>query len=71
MHDTYVKRVSHRSTESRGFSPGTPLSSHGHMQGMLSGWVIGIIPLTDRPFQRSCAPRSDISHNVAAIYRRP
>jgi hypothetical protein len=28
MHDTYVKRVSQRSTESRGFSPGTPVSSH-------------------------------------------
>ena len=27
-HDTYVKRVSQRSTESRRFSPGTPVSSH-------------------------------------------
>ncbi len=27
-HDSYVKRVSQRSTESRGFSPGTPVSSH-------------------------------------------
>ena len=27
-YDTYVKRVSQRSTESRGFSPGTPVSSH-------------------------------------------
>ena len=27
-HNTYVKRVSQRSTESRGFTPGTPVSSH-------------------------------------------
>ena len=27
IHDTYVKRVSQRSTESRGFSPGTMVSS--------------------------------------------
>ena len=26
--DTYVKRVSQRSAKSRGFSPGTPVSSH-------------------------------------------
>ena len=27
-YDSYVKRVSQRSAESRGFSPGTPVSSH-------------------------------------------
>ena len=27
-YNSYVKRVSQRSTESRGFSPGTPVSSH-------------------------------------------
>jgi hypothetical protein len=27
-HEAYVKRVSQRSTESRGFSSGTPVSSH-------------------------------------------
>ena len=27
-HDTYVKRVSQHSTESRGFSPGSLVSSH-------------------------------------------
>ncbi len=27
-HGTYVKRVSRRSTESRGVFPGTPVSSH-------------------------------------------
>ena len=27
-HHTHVKRVSQRSAESRGFSPGTPVSSH-------------------------------------------
>jgi hypothetical protein len=28
LDDTHVKRVSQRSAESRGFSPGTPVSSH-------------------------------------------
>jgi hypothetical protein len=32
-----VKRVSQRSAESRGFSPGAPISFH--MQGKLTGWV--------------------------------
>ena len=33
-----MKRVSQRSVESRGFSPGAPVSSH--MQGKLTGWVM-------------------------------
>ncbi len=32
---THVKRVSQHSAESRGFSPGTPVSSHRK----LTGWV--------------------------------
>ncbi len=36
-HDTYVKRVSQRSTESRGFSPGTPVSSY--RECCMAGWV--------------------------------
>jgi hypothetical protein len=28
MHDTFVKRDSHRSTESRGFSPGSPTTGN-------------------------------------------
>ncbi len=35
-YDSYVKRVSQRSAESRGFSPGTPVSSH---RECLTGWV--------------------------------
>jgi hypothetical protein len=35
-YDIHVKRVSQRSAESRGFSPGTPVSSHREVD--IVGW---------------------------------
>jgi hypothetical protein len=58
--DTYVKRVSQRSTETRGFSPCTPVSSHREC------WQGGLGLTPNGPaFHRSCAPWSDMSHKVA------
>jgi hypothetical protein len=57
---TRVKRVRQRSAESRGFSPGTPVSSHREC------WLGGLGLAPNWPFHRSCAPWSDMSHKVAA-----
>jgi hypothetical protein len=57
--DMHVKRVSQSSTESRVFSPGTPVSSHREC------WQGGLGLAPNWPFHRSCAPWSDMSHKVA------
>jgi hypothetical protein len=66
-HDSYVKRVSQHSTESRGFSRGTPVCSHREC------WQSGLGLAPNWPFPRSCAPCSDMSHKVAArgAFRKP
>jgi hypothetical protein len=61
--DTNGKRVSQRSTESRGFSLGTPVSSH--RESWQGGLEVGTSP-PNWPFHRSCAPWSDMSHKMAA-----
>jgi hypothetical protein len=58
---THVKRVSQRSAESRGFSPGAPVSSHREC------WQDGLGLAPNWSFHRCCAPWSDMSHKVAAI----
>jgi hypothetical protein len=58
-HHTYVKRVCQCSTKSRGFSPGTPVST-GNVDRV--GWDYP----PNWPFYRSCAPWSDLSPKVIA-----
>jgi hypothetical protein len=56
----YVKRVSQRSPERRGFSPGTPVSSNREC------WQGGLGLAPNWPFHLTCAPWSDMSRMVAA-----
>ena len=58
---------SQRFLESRGFSPGTLVSSHRKC------WQGGLVLAPNWSFHRSCAPWSDMSHKVAVrgVLKKP